>query len=375
MASLINPVSNNFRTLNVKDFIVFFIVGLLAIKFLVIRVFDSQNIFIDLLFYAFVGLSLSFVPLNRPTILILLIGVIGVVSPSARNLFIVLYSSYVIARELSLRDAAFLNVVMVTTVICLVLLFNHLGYISNHDFTGGIYIGGAVRNIRVRSDFGFGNPNVLALICFSLFINLFLVLKKNYRKLLLVLSVLPVYWIYSITGSRTFIACFVVFYLAYFAISFPAVMRFILKTRWLIAIFPILFIFLILIIARVDFQNMMIEILTSGRLSLYKSLIKECGLKGYLIGTGLINEMTIDNSYLHLMFSAGIYGFIVSMYIWIKGVMRQNKENVYLMPILVSYLLYGTMESVWTNILCFGNLILWVILMKSSLLNYSLKES
>ena len=84
-----------------------------------------------------------------------------------------------------------------------------------------------------------------------------------------------------------------------------------------------------------------------------------------LIGTPLINEKTIDNSFLHIVYEGGIIPLAVFLYLYYNLLFKSNsKEMSILLPLFISVFLVGLTESILTFTLIFGNMIIWVIMYK-----------
>lgn len=350
------------------------LIALFHIRFLFILVLDTRTLILDIVFYALIFAAILTLKLNKYVFLLIPIAIISFFNPAGRNLFLLLSSSYIIADKLPLKKILIINIICIIAVFAAVLLMVKMDILKEHIMTGGFFTGRKVHNIRLRSDLGFGNPNRVAMLAYSLFINVYLFLNKRHNKTFLITVTLLSAYIYSLTDSRTFIIAFIIFILTAICINNKAITNLFVRSKKILAVFPFLFLALIMYAASINYHNLTIQILTSGRLGLYTNLFSQTNIIDFLIGTNLINEKTIDNSYIHLLFSAGLFGYIITGILWVKTINQLKVANIILYPILTSIMIYGTSESIWTTILCYGNMIIWIIMIKSTLFRKSFEQ-
>ena len=105
------------------------------------------------------------------------------------------------------------------------------------------------------------------------------------------------------------------------------------------------------------------DLIFSGRLDLYDSLLSSVSLSNYLFGTELINEITIDSSYLHILFEGGILSLLIFLLLYSNLIIKiDSKDLATIFPVLMSVLMFGLTESVLTFVLLYGNMIIWILM-------------
>ncbi len=344
------------------------LIVLFHIRFIFLVILHTRTTILDAIFYFIVLAALCTLKLNKYCLVLVPLLFISLVNSAAQNIFLILSSSYIVAVKLPLKKVMKINVICVICVLLLVTLLVKAGIVQEHVGTSHFYINGAIYNQRYRSDLGFGNPNRVAILIYSITINAYLLITQRRLNLFIVSVILVSAFIYKLTISRTFVFTITIFIIACIGLKFALTRKVFLKTRMLLFYLPLVFLIMIIWLVKTGYYNINIEILTSGRLGLFKDLISHCTLQDYLIGTNLINEKTIDNTYLHLLFSAGIIGLIAAFFLWYKLVSKLDKTTLITYPILSSFALYGFAESIWTMLLCYGNMIVWIMMIKNLIL-------
>lgn len=357
-------LTKELRKAESSDILAILLMVLFHIRFVYMAVLDFRSVYLDALFYIIVMAALLTMRINNYVKILIPIALISIVNPATRNLFLIFSTSYLVADRLSVRDFARINVGLILMVFIAVWIMNYLGITNDNMVEYEFYAEGEIKNVRKRGDWGFSNPNRLAMFIYSFIINAYVMVKKNHYRIFCVFIAGLTFLIYSITLSRTFVMSMMVFILCVWCLKSESIVRTFVKAKHILAFFPLFFLFLILYLAKIGYTNIIIDILTSGRLRLYMDFINQCTLRDYLIGTDMINQLTIDNSYLHLLFLGGVLGLAISSYLWIKTILKINVSNAVLLPIFASMACYGIMESIWTMLLCYGNMLIWVIMTK-----------
>lgn len=350
------------------DILTVSLIVLFHVRYIFLTILQTRTIALDALFYLIVLVALCTLKLNKYCLVLVPLVFLSLLNSAAQNIFLILSSSYIVSVKLPLRKLFKINVICIICVILSVVLMVKAGIVKEHIGTSRFYINGMIYNPRVRSDMGFGNPNRVAILVYSLVINLYLLIKKKHQLLFLIAVILGSYYIYTHTDSRTFILSITCFLLSFFALRSARMSRLMLKTRMVLFYIPIIFLIIIIYVSKIRYDDISLEILTSGRLGLFSDFINHCSLKDYLLGTNLINEKTIDNAYLHLLFSAGIFGLFSMLFLWYKLVSSLDRITLITYPILISITIYGFAESIWTMLLCYGNMIIWVMMIKNLIL-------
>ena len=67
-----------------------------------------------------------------------------------------------------------------------------------------------------------------------------------------------------------------------------------------------------------------------------------------------------------LIFSGGIVSFIIFLKVYVRFIKNSfEQKDCFLLSVIVTYLCYGIMESVFTNILLFPNLVIWILILQA----------
>lgn len=349
--------------------LIYGLILLLHIRFLIIVILEDRVLAVDLIFYLLIFSSLLLLHSRKILFILLPFIPISLFNSAAINLFLIFCTSFLVAKEISIKKFAEINVAIMIGVLCVMLVLIQIGILKESSMETSFFAEGEIQNIRTRYSWGFSNPNQLAMYIFGLLMNVYVLIKKRLYPVIIILFLIISICIYNLTLSRTFILTMFMFIIILGGCKYKVFRKFLIKTRFLLAYFPIFFVVCLLFLSKIGYSNIFIDILTSGRLKLYTSFINICTPSSYLLGTNLANEMTIDNSYLQLLYSAGIIGFCFSMYLWVSAVKKISYDNIIVYPIFLSFMMYGLMESVWTFLLCYGNMILWIIMIKLVLLN------
>ncbi len=350
------------------DILTISLIVLFHVRYIFLIILQTRTIALDAAFYLLVLVALGTLKLNKYCLVLVPLVFLSLLNPAAQNVFLILASSYIVSVKLPLRKLFKINVICVICVILSVVLMVKAGIVKEHIGTSRFYINGMLYNPRFRSDMGFGNPNRVAILVYSLIINFYLLIKRNHQTIFIIAVILVSYYIYTLTDSRTFILSVGCFLLSFLGLRSHGISNLLLKTRMALFYIPIIFLIIIIYVSKIRYFDISIEILTSGRLGLFSDFINHCSLKEYLLGTNLINERTIDSSYLHLLFSAGIIGLFSTFFLWFKLVSSLNRITIVTYPILISITLYGFAESIWTMLLSYGNMIIWVMMIKNLIL-------
>ncbi len=236
--------------------------------------------------------------------------------------------------------------------------------------TGRMVQAETISVIRIRYDFGYGHPNAAALYYWGLFISILLycyVSKyRNFIWLLLGFLLLVSMYVYAETDSRSFIFAVISFVLVLCYYNLRSKIRLdyqIGYSRYIIYALPILFTALTIYLAINAKDYPALNILLSTRLVLYKELLDGLAPLQYLLGTTAFDYIIVDNSYLHLLFEAGIVVFAYFVWLWFFAVKNMVKQqNFIFIAVFISFLVYGLMESLLLYSVIIGNNIFWVLL-------------
>lgn len=345
-----------------NKYITLFLLYFIHIKFFVQIILDFNIFLFDAIFYATLLLGLDYKRLRYHFLLVIPIAIISIVNPAAKNLLAILISTYIIS-QLPLKTILYHNlsaqaIIFILSSFCLFIGITDSVMFEQTDF-----------DMRVRYDYGMGNPNTFALFVYSFLINLYL--YKGINKKMFFLIFVPVTcFVSSYTGSRTFLmSMFVLFLMVLMNKFWRRHLRFV---KSIMLIFPIFLIIAIVCFSWKYANYPEINELFSGRLMLYHLLFFSLSLNDLLLGTNLINELTIDNSFLHLIFEGGIFLFLCFVYLYYSFVKKISNKNVTIIfPLFISVFVFALTESILTFLLIYGNMIVWILIYK---LNFGIKK-
>lgn len=344
---------------------IFILLLILNLRFLFTVVLDERQEILSVLTVAFFVLSFDYTAMRREYLywlgLFIIISLIEF-TPYKLNVLTPIVLMQCVS-TLNLKTYLRYNIIILGTTALLMLLF--VG-------TGRMMSGEGIDFIRIRYDFGFTHPNTAAIYYWGLFLSILLYCYiSKYRNfvwiLLAILLVLSIY-LYSETISRSFIIAIIVFVVTFTYYS--------LRTRskpdyrigyskYILYILPVLFAALTIYFAIYANDYPKINLLLSGRPSLYHSLLSSLTPLQYVIGTSAFDHIIIDSTYMHLLFEAGVFLFIYFIYLYffaIRYIVKQ--QNIIVIAVFVSFLAYGLMESLLLYSVIIGNNLFWVLLYK-----------
>ena len=343
----------NYQSLITNKYSVLFLLYFIHFKFFTQIVLDISSTPMDMLLYALLLLGINYRRVKRSFLVLFPMILICVLNPAASNIFVILLSTYIVS-QLPIKTILYHNMCAQIIIFLLCTVCLYLGITETHVMEATIF------DDRVRYDYGMGNPNTFALFVYSFFINLYLYMGKD-NKLNLLLIALIAWKVSSYTGSRTFLISVVV--LLFFRCLSGLCERWPRLFRLGLIVAP-LFIYCFIFYFALNYASYpAVNILFSGRLDLYNRLLTSVSSTSYLFGTSLINEITIDSSYLHILFEGGILSFLIFILLYINLVVKVNsKELSIIFPLLMSLLMFSLTESVLAFVLIYGNMILWVLM-------------
>lgn len=264
----------------------------------------------------------------------------------------------------------FTIIILGATVVGMLLVFG-TGHTTYSDFFS---------LIRFRSDFGYTHPNIAMIYYWGLFVSVilycYLSRYRNFIWVLLSLIFLLSIYLYLETDSRSFLIAVVSFIVVFLYYNFRQ--RLVKNYKigysgYLLLALPLIFTALTIYFGIKAGDYPKINILLSTRPALYHEFL--VGLKPIqlLLGTSAFDNIIIDSTYLHLLFEAGVLLFVyfIWLYYWaMKNMIRQ--QNIVLISIMVSFLVYGLMESLLLFCVILGNNLFWILLYRY---RYSIDEN
>ena len=335
--------------------LVLFLIMFIHLKFFVQIVMDIQFVLMDLALYGLLLACIDYRRIRWSFVLLVLIAMVSLMNPAARNIFVIFLLTYIISK-LPLQTILWYNLISQIVIFSVATIFLLLGITEAELFQQTVF------DTRVRYDYGMGNPNTFALFTYSAIINLYLFAGYRNRWVMWIIFIVGLV-VAKYTGSRTFLVA-----VLSLIICNLIKRRFEIRkniTKVIYAVMPLLFFGIIFYFSINYMEFPAVNLLFSGRLELYNSLITQSSPMQVLIGTPLINEKTIDNSFLHIVYEGGIIPLVIFIYLYYNLLFRSNlKELSILLPLFISVFMVGLTESVLTFTLIFGNMIIWVIMYK-----------
>lgn len=339
---------------------IFLLIGCFYLKFFFQIVLKVDSVLMDVALYPFLLMAVNYRKLRIDFFVIFLFVVISVLNSAARNVFLIFLCTYIL-RDINLKKIALMNCCYAFIILVITFFMLQAGSLKAEMFPQTLL------DRRVRWDFGFGNPNTFALFMFSIIINMYIFLAQKHKYFLFFFTASVSYMVYSYTASRSFLSAILVFYIVLLLINSGKMFKDWIFNKYLLLGLPLLLTGFILVIAPKIEEVLFLDVVFSGRLSLYNNFLSGLSLKDFWIGTSAINEETIDNSYLHLLFEGGILCYALFYYLYYETVKYLNDSSFYILPVVLSILVYGLTESVFTFVLIWGNMIIWIVLYQFSL--------
>lgn len=345
---------------NIKSSSSFFsalLIGIIYSRFLLINVLHEESFLMDLVLYITLLSALVTKAQYKVNELLLLCIIVGVslINPVARNIFLILSIVFLLSK-FKIKEIAIMNLIFIGITLFIMIILHSLDIIQTNIMHMNL-----LNDNRIRYDFGMGNPNKCATFVFGALANLYYLFEKKNPILIFIILIVAYIYIGEYTGSRTFqIACIVLMTFPLF--RFNNLGDFILGHNYIIwgGLLGVIVCLLCVVYATFDYK--LLDIIFTGRISLAKDLVANSSPINYLMGNSYVKTSIIDNSYFHLIFEAGIFIFILFIISLVKTIQNIKLNTLYLIPLLAAYVVYGLMESIMTDILSPGNMILWCIL-------------
>ncbi|HBV82863.1 MAG TPA: hypothetical protein DEB74_08710 [Lachnospiraceae bacterium] len=289
---------------------------------------------------------------NRQQCILLLIGLCLCLFNSSIMMFLYIFL-FCIAFKDDISLFASCNIIL--QIVCVLLLF--------HALSAGLVKETAEMTPKgLISDFGFGNSNGCAGYVYSLISNIYFLTFKRMKYLMIFLLLPVTLVVFEYTVSRTFLLASLSLILAHFlCLILPA--KLIQKLSVLLAVFPCVML-LISVYYSLNVESYKeLDIIMSGRLSLYSNFISSFTPFTFLIGYTRDFDMPLDNFYIALLISGGIILTIVILAFFFIIIMRHSQKLYIYYPFIFSILIYSIGESYLISMLP-SNMLLWIFLYK-----------
>lgn len=324
-------------------------------KFFVQIILGIEFFLFDMILYIMLLACVDYRRVRYSFFILLPVAFVSLINPAARNMFVIFLLTYLVGK-LPLRTTISYNLIaqgliFFFSTICLLL-----------GITESVMFEQTAIDTRIRYDYGMGNPNTFALFIYSALLNLYLYIGIRKRYVMWIILAIALATA-KYTGSRTFLVAMIFLLICNMLRGFFATRP--RLSRFLLAIMPVVLISAIFYFSLHYQEYPAVNILFTGRLELYNSLITSVPPSQMLFGSPLINEKTIDNSFLHVVYEGGIIPFAVFLFLYYNAAFRsKGSEIAVLIPVFVSVFMVGLTESILTFVLIFGNMIVWIMMYK-----------
>lgn len=341
--------------LNVKNTIGFVLIVLLNIRFLLQVILGIPLPLLELVIYGILILSINY---QKQTYAFIWLPVMTVLClafnhEAIRLLFIMLvcFAFY----GIEIKKIALYNCVCALMVFLIIQILLYVGILENEHVAYTTDVG-LVRN---RNDMGIG-LNRIGLFISALIMNLY-ILIAHWRKFWVVTLLFTIaFVIFYYTNSQTSFVGEVVLILAF--LIYNSGMKKWLFNKPLLICMPLFFTILSLGLGFAVDRFPILNLLTSHRLYYTNIYLHTAGVSDLLIGNATFNSITIDNIYIRLLFEGGILFYLFFYYIYYKAVNNLFKEDSYLFPVIIGFLVTGLGETNFLGIAIIGNAVIWNIL-------------
>jgi hypothetical protein len=225
---------------------------------------------------------------------------------------------------------------------------------------------------------GFSNSNMTSMIFFELIISLYYLGLKYRNIFLYFIGIVFTFFIFRYTKGRTFFFIeIILFPMGLFCTSNKRIK----KLRPYLLVLPFVLLSLLCIIVYIVKNQkysgiiMILNRLFSYRFLYYAESIDLLAFSNLFTGlvvpnkiivNGVIKEIIIDQSYLHLLFSGGILTLFIFCYYYLKFQKLGNLyNNKIFIPIIISITIGGFVEAIFSYYNAIS-LVFWMILYRSA---------
>lgn len=348
-----------------KEIGVFLLLLFMTLKLVSIIITHNRSIVLDSIVYFLFIVTFNYANWTFGSLFKtgLVIGIYTFINFSPYKLN-VLMPLLVIQAVSGIRYQRYLAINFIISAIFLLVMFIVFG--EGYNMSGYNYI----VDRKIRMSFGFNHPNVAALHYFCLMINgLLLVYYSKYKKhlYLYLLLIIPLWlYIYKMTASRSFILTLFALYATYgyylfgLFINKKNIVRII---GYAVILLPFLFSSITLFLSINKEKYIMLDRLLSKRLTFYNWFLHTLEPVDIFFGADTYKNFVIDSSYLHLLFEGGIFFFLGFCIFYVLSTVNMfNKKEWIPILVIMSFMVYGLMESMLLYGILIGTNLFWVLL-------------
>jgi hypothetical protein len=348
-----------------KELGVFLLLLFITLKLVSIIITHNRSFAIDLIVYFLLIVTFNYANWTYESLFKtgLVIGIYTLINFSSYKLN-ALMPLLIVQSVSGIRFKRYLAINFIISGIFLLVMF--IVYGEGYNMSGYNYI----VDRKIRMSFGFNHPNVAALHYFCFMINgLLLVYYSKYKKhlSLYLLLIIPLWlYIYKMTASRSFILTLFALYAAYGYYLFGL---FIYKKNivriigYAVILLPFLFSSITLYLSINREKYIMLDRLLSKRLTFYNWFLDTLKPIDIFFGADTYKKFVIDSSYLHLLFEGGIFFFLGFCVFYVLATINMiNKKEWIPILVIMSFMVYGLMESMLLYGILIGTNLFWVLL-------------
>jgi len=348
-----------------KELGVFLLLLFMTLKLVSIIITHNRSFAIDLIVYFLLIVTFNYANWTYESLFKtgLIIGIYTLINFSSYKLN-ALMPLLIVQSVSGIRFKRYLAINLIISGIFLLVMLIVFG--EGYNMSGYNYI----VDRKIRMSFGFNHPNVAALHYFCFMINgLLLVYYSKYKKYLslYLLLIIPLWlYIYKMTASRSFILTLFALYAAYGYYLFGLFINkknIVRIVGYTVIFLPFLFSSITLFFSINREKYIMLDRLLSKRLTFYNWFLDTLEPVDIFFGTNTFKNFVIDSSYLHLLFEGGIFFFLgFCIFYVISTVNMINKKEWIPILVIMSFMVYGLMESMLLYGIVIGTNLFWVLL-------------
>lgn len=252
-----------------------------------------------------------------------------------------------------LKDVSFQRVAFVASLSMLLALFIYLsgfnlGFVR--DVIGVSHKGGYFHTL------GFKNPNTPGLAFMRVVLVVAVFHLVHFRiKFPVYFLILPAYYVFSLTKSRTSFFAMLLFYTFIFYFSFRRKYK---LERKFAFILPVLFYVITLVLCSFYTLLPIIDIFFSRRFSYNSVTLGGLSVFQYFIGSRLPENSPVDSAYIVQLFNGGLFAVYLFLYCCIRGMKNMPLKKTklffpYILCMLISGFTEGTFSMSYVSVILF----------------------
>lgn len=217
---------------------------------------------------------------------------------------------------------------------------------------------------------GTKNPNVAGMfyysICALLVLNFYDISSNSKRIYISILLCLLSFHIYNLTFCRT--SLYSSYLLSLMFALHPIIIKFRLVNKFVFSFSPVVISILSIWVILHPTQYAYIDEILTNRVAFPAFAIGQMTFLNWLFGLRLENisleNFTIDSSYISILLAGGVITFIFIFYLFSKNIKEKYESVVMFEPVIISILVYGITENIFSSATPLSALFYSIILFK-----------